>query len=178
MAAFSLIENIQREDLNAIEEAHAYQKLIDEFELTHDEVAKRVGKPRATISNFLRLLRLDKSIQQWLVEKRLDMGHAKVLLSLSREQQVGAGQMIVQRGLSVRQTEAFVRQLQHPKHAPEHIDPDVLMRADELADELGRLLGKQVDVKLKQTGNGQGQLKLNFRSLDELQRMIERLRKS
>lgn len=174
VAALALIENIQRKDLNPIEEAIAYQKLIDEFGLTHDEVAKRVGKPRATISNFLRLLRLTVPVKEWLSQKQLEMGHAKVLLVLEEEQQITAGQLIINRGLSVRQTETFVKTIQNDRsYSHNTVDPALFSRAEVLQEEFGQLFRQPVKVAVKKDGDGSGFLKLNFKKLDDLDNLYE-----
>lgn len=177
--AFGLIENIQRENLNAIEEAVAYKRLIDEFELKHDEVAEKVGKPRTTVSNFLRLLRLDSTVQQWLIERRINMGHAKVLLTLDDGDQIRVGEMIIGRQLSVRQTEDLVR-----KHNREDrkktpiIDLELLEKVDQVKHDLSQFIGRRVDVKLKNTNKEKGYLKLPFNSLGELSDLFKYLHQS
>lgn len=112
--AIGLVENIQRENLNAIEEAHALQRLLDEFEMTHQEVAESVGRSRTAVSNLLRLLNLAEPVQTMLVQGDLEMGHARALLALSTECQTQVAQQVVEQGLSVRDTEALVKKLQSP----------------------------------------------------------------
>lgn len=173
LAAFSLIENIQREDLNVLEEAEAYQRLIDDFELTHDDVAERVGKPRATITNFLRLLRLEPAVKQWLTEKKLTMGHTKVLLGLSGDQQIRVGGIVVKKGLSVRQTEVMVRSVLSPKEKVA-LSEEVLSWSEVMSEDLSELLGRPCKITLhKKAGAGQGSVRFDFASMDELSEFYE-----
>ncbi len=169
--AIALIENIQRDDLNPLEEAGALQRLLTEFGLTHQQVAEAVGKSRTTVTNLLRLLELNDDVKQYLQEGRLEMGHARALLGLRGPQQSETAGIVVSRGLSVRETERLVRRLQteaegrdqpasaNPKSAP---DPNIRR----LQDDLGERLGARVQI---QHGNrGTGKLVIAYNSLDEL----------
>jgi ParB family transcriptional regulator, chromosome partitioning protein len=165
--AVALIENIQRENLNPLEEARALQRLISEFGLTHIQAAEAVGRSRAGVSNLLRLLELTPEVSE-LVEKRsLEMGHARALLALSqRRQQTEVGMLVAKKGLSVRETEALVRRLQAPAagngDATAARDPNVERLERELADKLG------ARVAIQQGAGGRGKLVVNYNSLDEL----------
>jgi ParB family transcriptional regulator, chromosome partitioning protein len=165
--AVALIENIQRENLNPLEEARALQRLISEFGLTHVQAAEAVGRSRAGVSNLLRLLELAPEVSE-LVEKRsLEMGHARALLSLSqRRQQTEVGLLVAKKGLSVRETEALVRRLQSPAatngESTTARDPNVERLERELADKLG------ARVAIQQGAGGRGKLVVNYNSLDEL----------
>ncbi|MDF1761429.1 MAG: ParB/RepB/Spo0J family partition protein [Coxiellaceae bacterium] len=165
--AMSLIENIQRQDLNAIEEAQALARLIEEFDMTHDAVAKAVGKSRASVSNLLRLLQLPSVVRGMVEQGQLDMGHARALLSLSPAEQVEVAQQVIERSLSVRQTEELIKQLQQPHHAhhnnqPAAMDPDVKRLQNNLAERLGAI------VNIRHTNGGKGRLVIHYNSLDEL----------
>jgi ParB family chromosome partitioning protein len=166
--AVALIENIQRENLNPLEEARALSRLISEFGLTHQQAADAVGRSRAGVSNLLRLLELTPEVCE-LVEKRtLEMGHARALLSLTqRKQQTEVGALVAKKGLSVRETEALVRRLQAPAggnsgDTPTARDPNVERLEQELADKLG------ARVAIQQSSGGKGKLVVSYNSLDEL----------
>lgn len=172
----ALIENIQRQDLNAIEEAQAYRSLVDQFELSQDDVAKKVGKNRTTITNALRLLKLPESIQHDIIEERLSMGHARALLSLDNDEQINkARHEILQRQLNVRATEALVRRLKTSAHAPSPPkrmqQPDLLMSA--LEEQLQKRF--QSRVAIRQVGTKGGRLEIHFNDPDELTRIIDLL---
>lgn len=173
--ALGLIENIQRENLNPIEEAEAFYRLIEELGLTHDEVAERVGKSRSSITNFLRLLKLERGVQQAIIDKQLEMGHAKVLLALSKDQQLTAAHLIVQRGLSVRQTEVFVREMSHATNNDVLPYTTMSVKATKASRDFTALLGKKVKVNLKKDGSGKGHLQVSFNSLEELDRLYDEL---
>jgi ParB family chromosome partitioning protein len=165
--AVALIENIQRENLNPLEEARALSRLISEFGLTHQQAAEAVGRSRAGVTNILRLLELSPEVCE-LVEKRaLEMGHARALLALSqRRQQTEVAVLVARKGLSVRETEALVRRLQAPTHgssedAPAR-DPNVERLERELADKLG------ARVAIQHGSGGRGKLVVSYNSLDEL----------
>ena len=170
----ALIENLQRQDLNPIEEAQAYERLIVEFGLTQEDVARRVGKNRATIANMLRLLRLPPEVQQWMMENKISTGHAKALLSLAGPDAIiDAARKVIQGNYSVRQAETLVGRLTQPsgkEHsaAPETIDPNVqaAVRALEQA------LGTKVTV---QESGGKGRIELHFFSFEEMQRLYDGL---
>jgi ParB family chromosome partitioning protein len=172
--AFGLIENIQREDLNAIEEATGVRRLLDEFKLTHEQVAMALGRSRVAITNLLRLLDLAPTVRAQLAEGKLEMGHARALLGLSPTLQIEAAAQVIARGLSVRATEALVRaqQAQTPrgKRRVAATDPDTLRLQNELADSLG------AQVELRARAGGKGELVLRYSSLAQLDGLVERLR--
>ena len=170
--AMALIENIQREDLNPIEEATALVRLQTEFELTQQEVADAVGKSRSTVANLLRLMTLQSDVRTLLERGDLDMGHARCLLALEGEQQLLAARQVVARELSVRQAEALVRKLQGEQSpAPStQQDPDIRRLQDELAEKLG------AKVQINHRANGKGRLVLSYGSLDELDGILAHLR--
>jgi ParB family transcriptional regulator, chromosome partitioning protein len=168
----ALIENVQRENLNPIDEAKAYKRLRDEFRMTHDAIAEAVGKDRTSISNYLRLLKLSQDVQQWVAEGRLSMGHARALLGLEdREAQQSLAQRVVDRDLSVRETEALVRRQGKPVQAHEPVPVDVHTRAAE--EQLKLALGTR--VRIVRSGGG-GHIEVAFTSEDELHRLYETLR--
>lgn len=172
--ALSLIENIQRENLNPIEEAGALKRLIDEFELTHEQAAKSVGRSRAAVTNLLRLLELAPEVRELVDTRRLDMGHARALLALDRSLQPEIARRVVNLELSVRQTESLVNRLKagkpKPKPAPRK-DPDIVRLEDELTETLC------APVSVKHTAAGKGSLTIRYNSLDELDGILERLRR-
>lgn len=162
--AVALIENIQRQDLSPIEEALALQKLIMEHGLTHFDLADLVNKSRATITNLLRLLNLEPEIQQWLNDKHIEMGHAKVLLALSGDQQKRAAMMVRQQNLSVRATEQLVKRLLKgtTPAVVKKMDPDTQRLQQELSEKLG------APVVFRDLGKGKGELIIKYHTLDEL----------
>ncbi|CAN7737115.1 MULTISPECIES: ParB/RepB/Spo0J family partition protein [Pseudomonas] len=171
--AMALIENIQREDLNPIEEAVALQRLQQEFQLTQQQVAEAVGKSRVTITNLLRLIALPEEIKTLLSHGDLEMGHARALLGLPAEQQVEGARHVVARGLTVRQTEALVRQWLSGKDKavePVKADPDISRLEQRLAERLG------APVQIKHGQKGKGQLVIRYNSLDELQGVLAHIR--
>jgi ParB family chromosome partitioning protein len=167
--AIALIENIQRDDLNPLEEASALQRLLAEFGLTHQQVAEAVGKSRTTVTNLLRLLELNDDVKQYLQDGGLEMGHARALLGLRGPQQSEAAGQVVSRGLSVRETEKLVRRLQteeEPKSPSTGPKPTSDPNIRRLQDDLGERLGARVQI---QHGNrGTGKLVIAYNSLDEL----------
>lgn len=176
--AMALIENIQRENLNPLEEALALQRLLDEFAMTHQQAAQAVGRSRAAVSNLLRLLELSDAVKEMVERRDLDMGHARALLALSEDAQLVAAKQVVAEQLSVRATESLVRELQGkevaaPKPAatkPEaKLDPDVAR----LRDDLSARLGAVVDLKHSQTGKGK--LVIGYSSLDELDGILAKI---
>ena len=169
----SLIENIQREDLNPIEEAVALQRLQQEFQLTQQQVAEAVGKSRVTITNLLRLIALPEEIKIMLSHGDLEMGHARALLGLPLEQQIEGARHVVARGFTVRQTEALVRQWLNSKEQPVEVvkaDPDISRLEQRLAERLGAA------VQIKHGQKGRGQLVIKYSSLDELQGVLAHIR--
>ncbi|MBP8171459.1 MAG: ParB/RepB/Spo0J family partition protein [Pseudomonas sp.] len=171
--AMALIENIQREDLNPIEEAVALQRLQQEFQLTQQQVAEAVGKSRVTITNLLRLIALPEEIKTLLSHGDLEMGHARALLGLPVQRQIEGARHVVARGLTVRQTEALVRQWLNSKEQPvEEVkaDPDISRLEQRLAERLGAA------VQIKHGQKGRGQLVIKYSSLDELQGVLAHIR--
>jgi ParB family chromosome partitioning protein len=168
----ALIENIHRKDLNAIEEALAYRKLLDETGATQDSLAKRVGKERTTITNLLRLLKLPLFAQKDLIDGRLSMGHARVLAGLkSQEEQKSVRDLILKKALSVRQVEALVKRRERGK-GPRRRAPEQEHYFRSLVDNLKRSLGTKVDIKRR---GREGKIVIYFYSDDELDRLINRL---
>ena len=171
-----LIENIQREDLNPIEEANGLKRLIDEFKLTHDEVAQAIGRSRAGVTNLLRLLELAASVQAMVQEGRIDMGHARALLALGKSRQVELAERIAQQGLSVRETERLVQEASsgpRPARTAAHrLDADSRRLQEDLAESLG------ASVKLKPRRGGKGSVVIDYSSLDELQGIVAKLRRA
>ncbi|WP_018153154.1 ParB/RepB/Spo0J family partition protein [Leeia oryzae] len=166
--AIALIENIQRQELNALEEAQGLQRLIDEFGMTHDSAAGAVGRSRSAVSNLLRLLQLPKPVQQMLNNRELDMGHARALLSLPALQQVTAAQAVQSKQLSVRQTEALVKAWLNPKPlaTPKPVNPDVARLSESLSDRLG------AKVEIKGNNKGKGKIVIDYDSLDQLEGLL------
>jgi ParB family chromosome partitioning protein len=168
--AMSLIENIQRENLNPLEEATGIQRLINEFDMTHQIAAEAVGRSRSAVSNLLRLLNLASPVQEMLLHNRLDMGHARALLSLPNAAQITAANEIVGKGLSVREAEKLVLRQQQPESKPKaKPDRDILRLQENLAEKLGAV------VTLKAQKKGRGQLIINYDSLEQLDSIIGRL---
>jgi ParB family chromosome partitioning protein len=170
--AMSLIENIQREDLNPLEEAGGIQRLIDEFDMTHQQAADAVGRSRPAASNLLRLLNLAKPVQELLMAGDIDMGHARALLPLDGASQVQLANQVAARQLSVRDTERLVQQVLNPrlKKTPPQPDRDLLRLEEEIADVIG------ASVKIKANKKGAGEVSIRFGSLDQLDGLLGRLR--
>lgn len=171
--AMALIENIQREDLNPLEEALALQRLQQEFELTQQQVADAVGKSRVTVANLLRLISLPEVIKTMLAHGDLEMGHARALLGLEEDRQEEGARHVVARGLTVRQTEALVRQWLNGKPEPvepSKPDPDIARLEQRLAERLGSA------VQIRHGNKGKGQLVIRYNSLDELQGVLAHIR--
>lgn len=172
--AMALIENIQRENLNPIEEAGALQRLQQEFQLTQQQVADAVGKSRVTIANLLRLMALPEEVKTLLARGDLEMGHARTLLGLPAERQVEGARQVVARGLTVRQTEALVRQWLSGKPGDTAnepaVDPDIARLERRLAERLGAA------VEIRHGTQGKGQLVIRYGSLDELQGVLAHIR--
>ena len=169
--AMALIENIQREDLNAMEEAMSLQRLQDEFSLTQQQIADIVGKSRSAVANLLRLLQLNEPVRLMLERGDLEMGHARTLLAIPPEMQDAAAREVVAKGLSVRQTEALVRRYQQPKAAIDNKqqDVDVLRLQENLSETIG------AKVVISQTAKGKGKLTINYASLEQLEGILQRL---
>lgn len=166
--AIALIENIQREDLNPLEESEALKRLQDEFEMTHQQIADAVGKSRTTVTNLLRLIDLQAEVKKMLLSRQLEMGHARALLSLSGDQQPVAAKKIAREGLSVRAAEKLVKAMQSEKPAPavKTVDADIVRLQDELSAKIG------ARVILSHQQNGKGKLIINYSSLDELEAVM------
>jgi len=176
MLAMSLIENIQREDLNPLEEAAGLQRLIDEFGMTHQEAADAVGRSRSAASNLLRLLQLAKPAQDMLMAGDIEMGHARALLPLAKAEQGRVAAMVVEKGWSVRETERLVaRELNPPARktmAESPVSRDLQRLEEDLADSIG------ATVKIAANRKGAGSLTIRFASLDQLEGLMQRLRGS
>ena len=175
--AMALIENIQREDLNPLEEAQGISRLIDEFGLSHESAASAVGRSRSAVSNLLRLLQLAKPVQELLLAGKLDMGHARALLPLSAAQQVSAAGRIVAQGLSVRDAERLANESLAPparrkkkRRNGKSNDMDVARLEEELSDLLGAA------VRIVPVGKGAGRIVIGYASLDQLEGIIAKLR--
>ena len=170
--AMALIENIQRENLNPLEEAQGLQRLIDEFGLTHQQAADAVGRSRPAASNLLRLLQLSTPVQTLLMSGKLDMGHARALLPLAATQQIAVAQRIVQKGLSVREAEQLVQQILNPpaKTTEKPVDRDLLRLQEELSDTLGAA------VAIRSNRKGAGKITIEFSGLEQLEGILGELR--
>lgn len=173
--AMALIENIQREDLNAIEEAQALIRLQQEFELTQQQVADAVGKSRTTITNLMRLMSLEQEVQTLLEHGDLEMGHARALLGLEGRVQLDAARAAVAKGMTVRQTEALVRHLQQQQEQSgstenHRMDPDIKRLQDKLSDQVG------APVSIQHNAKGKGRLILKYNSLDELEGILDHIK--
>ena len=186
-AAMALIENIQRENLNPLEEAQGIKRLVNEFGLTHEQAAQAVGKSRSAASNLLRLLNLAEPVQTMLMAGDIDMGHARALLALPGAAQITAANQVVARKMNVREAERLVRQLSQPQPASAAQEaaqaaPEKSGDVRRVEEELSDLLLAQVQVRVKKTRRQgapiSGELAVQFASLDELNGLIERLRQS
>ena len=171
MLELALVENLQRENLNAIEEAHAYHALVEKFHLSHESVAERVGKSRSSIANSLRLLNLQQKVQQMLMEGLLSMGHARALLSLPPNEQKKLAVLVAKRSISVRQTENLVQQILNPAHAkrPGPIDPNIQAAQQRLEERF------HTKIEIQQQGKKAGRVVFYFHNNEELQRLFEML---
>ena len=171
--AMALIENIQREDLNPLEEAVGIQRLIDEFQMTHQTAADAVGRSRSAATNLLRLLKLTEYVQDHLVNNRLDMGHARALLALEGAAQIAVANKIVADGLSVREAEKLVQDMSLPetkkiKNKVQH-SRDIIRLQDRVSDQLGAKVGIQHSTK------GNGKLTIEYKSLDQLSGILSKM---
>ncbi len=172
--AMALIENIQRENLNPLEEANGVQRLVSEFKLTHQEAADAIGRSRTATTNLLRLLNLEKPVQQLMFEGKLEMGHARALLALDGRNQERLAKKIAGQGLSVRQTEQRIHEILHPKAKTKRkarTDRDIARLEEELSEKLG------TTVEIKSRKNGAGRLAISFSSLDQLDDLLSKLRR-
>ena len=169
--AMSLIENIQRENLNPMEEAAGLQRLVDEFKMTHEQAADAVGRSRTATTNLLRLLKLAKPVQEMLMEGALEMGHARALLALDAARQIELGKRVAARGLSVRDTEALVQQtMRGPAARRRKTDRDLARLEEEASERLG------TTVEIRPGKKGSGKLTIHYSSLDQLDELLKKLR--
>lgn len=169
--AMALIENIQREDLNAMEEANALHRLKEEFNLSHQQTADAVGKSRTTVTNLLRLMQLTDACKTLLERGDLEMGHARALLALNGTQQSDTAKAVVQKGLTVRETEKLIRNINEPKKKPQKAEKDhhIVALEQQLADKIG------ATVAINHGNKGKGNLVINYHSLDELDGILQHL---
>ena len=175
--AMALIENIQRENLNPLEEALGIKRLIDEFNMTHESAADAVGKSRVTVSNLLRLLTLTQPVQDRLLAGKIDMGHARALIGLEGSQQVMLCEEIIQKNLSVREVEALVKNLQNGYKTGASPSPPKKTNADvrQLEESLAEALGASVTIDAKK--NGSGILKVHYRNLEQLDEILKKIKR-
>lgn len=170
----ALIENIQREDLNPLEEAQALARLIEEFDMTHDTIADAVGRSRSAVTNLLRLLELNAKVKQLVESRQIDMGHARALLALPLNKQMGAAETIIKQDLSVRATEKLVQDLsgenKQGKARQSAKDPNIQKLENDLSQQLGS------KVTIKQKTKGKGVLQINYHSLDELDGILKHIK--
>lgn len=166
--AIALIENIQRENLNPIEESMAMQRLIEELGMTHQQVAEAIGKSRASVTNLLRLLSLPEDIKTLLAQGQLEMGHARTLLGLPENIQLEAANIIIAKNLSVRETENLARRLQTPTSSSDKkpLDPDIVRLQDRLSNQL------KLKVAIQCNAKGKGRLIIHYRNIDELDALL------
>jgi len=176
LTEIALIENIQREDLNPLEEAHAYDILIREFSFTQEELAKRIGKSRPFVANMLRLLQLEKEVQAMIEEKKLSAGHARALLGVKGKEQIKLAEKIVKEGLSVRQTEELVRERIEKKKEPKeerketkNLKKEKPAYIEEAEEKLTEVLGTKVKIQ----GKSKGKIVIEYYSEEELERLLE-----
>jgi ParB family chromosome partitioning protein len=170
--AMALIENIQRENLNPLEEAQGIKRLIDEFAMTHEKAADAVGRSRAAVSNLLRLLTLTHAVQEQLMHNKLDMGHARALIGLDAAQQIMLANKVVQQNLSVRDVENLVKKLGSEAQIAPHkttVNRDVLALQNSLSEKIG------ATVSISAKANGAGTLKINYNNLDQLDDIIKKM---
>ena len=171
--AMALIENIQRENLNPLEEAVGIQRLIDEFKMTHMAAADAVGRSRSAVSNLLRLLKLPRTVQDMLMEGQIDMGHARALLALNGAQQVAASNKIAAEGLSVREAEKLVQDMLNPvsRNVKVKVSRDILQLQEEISQQLG------TDIQIRAGKKGAGKVVIHYTSHDHLAELIARWKK-
>ena len=172
LAEISLIENIQREDLNPIEEAQAYKRLLEEFHLKQDEIAERVSKSRTAVTNVMRLLKLDERVQQMLIDDKLSAGHARALLAVEdKEVQLTLATTIFDEGLSVRETEKLVRKLNKPPAEKEEPDRQETEIYQDIEERLKSIMGTKVMINRKK--NNKGKIEIEYYSMEELERILD-----
>lgn len=169
--AVALIENIQREDLNPIEEAEAIAKFISEFELTHQEVGELIGRSRSAVSNVIRLLELAPKVQEWLLARKIDMGHARAILPLKHLEQIQMAELIIEKSLTVREVERLMKEGVQPaeKMKAAKKDPDVVKLENDLSQLFGAKVGFQADKK------GKGKMTIHYDSLDQLDGILQKI---
>jgi ParB family chromosome partitioning protein len=168
--AMALVENIQRENLNPIEEATALKRLVLEFQMTHQEAGDAVGRSRSAVSNLLRLLELSEEVRELVDARHLEMGHARALLTLDATMQAKAAREVVAKDLSVRETERLVRRMKNPPvRKPQIIDPDIQQLQDRVAEKLC------AKVKLRHGAGGKGKMVISYNSSDELEGILEHM---
>ena len=173
-AAMSLIENIQREDLNPLEEAIAMSRLIAEFGLTHQQTAESVGRSRAAVSNLLRLIDLEEKTKELLDTRQIDMGHARALLALSGQQQVDTALIVAKKGMSVRETERLVKKLVADDGKPAKAPAKKALEVTKLEEDLSQTLGARVNIQYNT--KGKGKLVVEYNNLDELDGILEHIK--
>lgn len=172
--AVALIENMQREDLNVMEEALGVQRLISEFSFTHEKAAEAIGRSRSATTNLLRLLKLAKPVQELLMDSRIEMGHARALLSLDGASQISLANEIVAKSMTVREVERFVEKIQNPAPVKKEKKREQKSRDDLILEErLSEALGAQVQISMLR--RGRGQVIINFASLDDLDAIVDKL---
>ncbi len=170
--AVALIENIQREDLNPIEEAEAISRFITEFELTHQEIGELIGRSRSSVSNVIRLLDLEPKVQEWLLAKKIDMGHARAILPLKHLEQIQMAELIIEKNLTVRDVERLMKEGLVPskKDEPKKRDADVAKLETDLSEFLGAKVGFQSNKK------GKGKMTIHYDSLDQLDGILQKIK--
>jgi len=174
----SIIENIQREDLNPIEEAMAYKRLLDEFNLKQDEVAEKVSKNRSTITNSLRLLKLCDEVQQMVIDGKLSTGHARAIITVEDpNEQTILAEKIFDEKMSVRDVEKYIKELNKPEKLKKKTNESLLLAYNNLSEELKQVLGTKVSIVSKNEEEGSGKLEIEFYSHDDLDRIVELLKK-
>lgn len=172
--AMALIENIQRENLNPMEEANALFRLREEFEMTHQQAADAVGKSRAAVTNLLRLRNLNDDVKRLVENCDLEMGHARALLALEGEQQNEVANQIIEKGLSVREAEQLIRRIQQPKKPAQETQQKDLELIAALEESMQEKLG--AGISIKHTASGKGRLVISYRNMDELKKLTKRLK--
>ena len=167
----SLIENIQRQDLNPIEEAIAYKKLIDDFKMTHEELSKRIGKSRTSITNTMRLINLDERVQQYIIEGVISEGHGRALLGIKNSEiQYELAQQIIDEKLSVRELEKLIRKILEPSNKKDYNKQELNPYYKEIKDQLQDYFGTKVNISNK---NNKGKIEIEYYSEDDLQRILD-----
>jgi ParB family chromosome partitioning protein len=172
--AMALIENIQRENLNPMEEANALFRLREEFEMTHQQAADAVGKSRAAVTNLLRLRNLNDEVKRLVENCDLEMGHARALLAIEGEQQNDIANQIIEKGLSVRETEQLIRRLQQPKKPAQETQQKELELITAIEETMQEKLG--AGISIKHTASGKGRLVISYRNMDELKKLTKRIK--